>query len=797
MGARSATGVAVALWGGLLLGAAWYGPHADLRSVACLLVAMALATLACVAPPRVGALALLAAAGAFGVARGIAAERRLDHAAAAVARVAGMREDAEPDVTWLRLRVLDHPWRESGRPGVVARVASGSARGARVRVWLPDGADVEWGDAITALVRLERPPGPRVPGGFDAAAAAHASGIVAQGRAVVARIEPGEGTWALPRATLARWRRAVEGVLARTLSPSARELVTPLVDGDRSALTPEMGGHLQASGLTHLLALSGMHVVWLAGVVRVVAAAVGAGFALRQALGAACAALYLGIAGPLPSLARAAVMEALLAVALLRGRTLDPVQALGVSTLVLLAIAPGWAHDLGFQLSCLATLGLVTIGRGLEERLAGAPGAVRTIAAALVPTLAAQALALPLLLARFHALPCTTLAANLAAVPVSGALLAAAWLGAVLELAAPGAGHLPLAACEPLAFALRAIAGAAARVPLALWPAGHEPGIAWLAALGALLLCGACAGPRDLAARRSGASPARRRAAVVGAIAAALAVVLAITARPLRPPPGAFWVVALDVGQGDAIALGFADGWWLVDTGPRTEFTDAGRRAVLPFLRWAAVRRLERLVLTHDDLDHTGGALAVREGVRVAATVSAVPVPGAPGPAHRLGAGTAGAGDTMRHAPPVVALWPPRGWRAHADNAASLVLAVGEGPQRVLLMADADSAVEVALGGNVAGPIAVLKAGHHGSASSSGLAFLRRVRPQVAVLSCGRGNVFGHPRPETLERLRAAGVPVRRTDREGTVWLEIGPGGVRAIDWRAGRDGFARPWDRW
>src|SRR5262249_32537136 len=140
---------------------------------------------------------------------------------------------------------------------------------------------------------------------------------------------------------------------------------------------------------------------------------------------------------------------------------LDPVQALAMSVVGLLALAPGWADDLGFQLSCVATLGLVTIGPWLTEH----SGRLRRITAPFVPTIAAQLTALPLILDRFHALPWLSLVTNLLAVPVCGLLLAAAWLAAALEAVLPGAAAAWFGACNVLAAALRTIADLTARVP--------------------------------------------------------------------------------------------------------------------------------------------------------------------------------------------------------------------------------------------------------------------------------------------------------------------------------------------
>jgi competence protein ComEC len=408
----------------------------------------------------------------------------------------------------------------------------------------------------------------------------------------------------------------------------------------------------------------------------------------------------------------------------------------------------------------------------------------------LIPTVAAQVMALPLLLDRFHALPWAGLATNLLAVPVCGALLSAAWIAIALEWVLPGAGAPFLSACEPLAAALRWIANTGARLPGALLATGAEPGIILLSAAGAAALALSLPGPRALTAREHGASRARLAALWLGAFAGLLALALAVSAPSLRPPPGRWWLVALDVGQGDAIALGFADGWWLVDAGPRTPRFDAGESTVLPFLRWAGVRRLERLVVTHDDGDHSGGASAVLRATQVRAIVVPVPVPDVPGPGVRFAPGGAplshvSCGDILRRAPTVEVCWPPARTPLPGDNAASLVLKVGAGEGRALLAADVDSVREHLI--EAVGPFAALKVAHHGSGSSSGAGFLARTRPALAVVTCGRRNAFGHPDAGALARIAASGARIARTDREGAVWLEFSDDGAVRLDWRRSR----------
>ncbi|MFM7232248.1 MAG: ComEC/Rec2 family competence protein [bacterium] len=695
--------------------------------------------------------------------------------------------------------VVDEPPRRAGEVPVVTLCVHAASprwpRGARVTLRLPVGCTAEWGDTLEVLTLLAALPARTVPGGPDARAAGRAQARSASGRALVVRVRPARGgAWGERLAM--RARRALEGGLAG-LTPATRALAEPLLFGDRGGMDPDTDATLRASGLVHLLALSGLHVTWLAGAVRVVASWTGAGLAARTWAGALAAAAYLVLAGPIPSLARAVAAEAVMALALARGRPLDAMQALALAAFALLAWRPAWAGDLGFQLSCAATAGLVAVGGPLANWAVGWRGrggggrfsrVVRAVVGRLLewtaPTLGAQCVALPLLLARFHALPWTSLAGNLVAVPLSEGLLAAASIGAACEAVLPGSGRVWLSAAEGTGGALRALTAALGGFPGALLPAGHSPLPVALATIAAVCAC-ACAGPPRALDDRGRVGPVRRMGRVVALTASLAVLVHVLVAPPLRPPRGTWWFVALDVGQGDALAIAGDDGWWLVDAGPRSARRDAGEWVVLPFLRWAGVRRLEGVVLTHDDGDHTGGALAVRRGVPVRRWYAAVPRPAVPGPSERFEAQGLARGDSLALAPGARVLWPPApggdsgALADRGDNAASLVLELGTGAGRALLVADADSLVEEAIA--VRPGVALLKAGHHGSASSSGARFVARLRAATAVVSCGAHNPYGHPDPRVSARLAGAGTAVARTDREGTLWWECDTRGARRI----------------
>jgi competence protein ComEC len=826
MGGRTALGTALALWTGMLAASA--SSLGVLAIVAFCGASLVFGAFAARSSGRAGSAALAVALLCAAIARLSASDAVLARGRAVLSSSPG----------WTRIEgaVLAPADIETGSAVVRIRVERASARlpiASDVRVRLPEGVLADFGERARAFALLTPPEPATNPGGFDALSLARARGLVADGRAVWGERLPARGAGMLAHAIGGRGRRAIERPLAERLSRAARELVVPLVTGDRGGVSPALGSDLRAAGLIHLLALSGLHVAWLAAAARTLCALAGGGVRARALAGAACAAGYLAIAGPLPSLARAALSELILALARCRDRALDPLQALALSASLLLAVAPGWCLDLGFQLSCAATFGLAVFTKALERgrsaiadsirvrralrfRPWGPAGAgitahergarIRAIArgvsarwraahsalsratlSVLLPTLAAQLAALPILLARFHTLSWPGLVANLLAVPISGGLLASAWIGAIVDVVLPGLGGPFLSACEPLAAAMRAVTDLAARLPGSRLGTGSSAVLAAIALSSVAMLGAALDRDASLAAERRPMPRARVHLSLLGSGLLGAALLAAAFVPALRPPPGRWWLIALDVGQGDALAIATPRGWWLVDTGTRTPHWDAGESVIAPFFRWAAVRTLDTLVLTHDDGDHTGGYDAVRRAFEVRGVLAPAPLPHVAGPAARLGARGIARGDTLSVAPLVRVLWPPRpeeaeAARLSADNPAGVVLELGAGSARALLTADVDSTIESRL--EVAPGLAVLKAGHHGSSSSTGRGFLRRVGPRLAIVSCGRRNAFGHPAPDVLLRLEERGAAIRRTDRQGALWLEFGPDEVRTLDWR-------------
>lgn len=245
---------------------------------------------------------------------------------------------------------------------------------------------------------------------------------------------------------------------------------------------------------------------------------------------------------------------------------------------------------------------------------------------------------------------------------------------------------------------------------------------------------------------------------------------------------GAFRVTALDVGQGSSILIQTRHRALLFDTGTGPESTDAGERIVAPFLLANGVSRIDTLVVSHGDADHAGGVPAVLAAVDVGQVLGGLP------PAHRIwDAGQAYGVDRLRCAAGqrwqwdgvwFEMLWPDPGPLPTVSNEQSCVLKVSAPGMRALLTGDIGAASERALVRRFREALSadLLIVAHHGSATSSTEPFLDSVHPRVAVFQVGYRNRFRHPHPRVWSRFAERGIALARTDRDGAVRIELEDG---------------------
>lgn len=597
-------------------------------------------------------------------------------------------------------------------------------------------------------------------------------------------------------------------------------LVRALVLGDPSGLDPAAVRALRRSGLGHLLALSGLHLGMVVGLAWL------AGARLprlgRLGLGIGAAGAYLLLAGPRPSLLRAFVLTSAGAAALALERRPSPLNALCLAVVLLVAADPAVVGDLGFRLTVSATAGILGLVPWWWPGAAGGPlpeaedpaspaaarepvprghrRLLRGPVLSLAVTAAAQVATLPWALPAFHGLSPLAPLLNLVAVPWTALCLAASLSWALLALVSPA---VAAALLSPLALLALPFAWPA-RAPAAPWwflPLAATPLSASCLAAGLALLPGAWSRMRSARVRGS-----------LGAFAAAcLALAWWTTPTPLEPA-GEPRLVMLDVGQGDALVLRDGPRALLVDGGGLPGFGAGGgigARVLLPALLRLGVRRLDAVVPSHGDRDHCGGLVEIASWLPVEEAWLPAGLEGArdcfegllavPGlQARRLAAGGVGRLGRWRWRvlhpewPASEAVTASR----RGSNGDSLVLALelgedggrgadpagdGPGPLRVLLTGDLDAEGERRLLARFRHRARdllradVLKVAHHGSRSSSGLPFLAAVfrgrdpeePPPLALISAGRGNVYGHPSVQVLERLERYGARVWRTDLEG------------------------------
>jgi competence protein ComEC len=587
---------------------------------------------------------------------------------------------------------------------------------------------------------------------------------------LVDRIEPGRlsarrALGGLRRHLLARLKL---GLALGGASSRVRSLAAAVVLGDRSGLDEADRRHLVDGGAAHVLAISGLHMTVLVGLLALGLRRAGFG-ALTVSVGLMVTIpIYLLLLPVRPSIARAALMGLAFPIGRLVGRETMAMNILGGSGLVLLALSPALGTDPGFLLSFTVTAALIHL-----TPAGGDTSWARRVRTVLQVSLVANAASNPLTAYFFGRATPAAVLANLLAVPAASLLVAAS------------AGAMILAAIDPL-LAVPCALPARLSVRLLFWASawpGAVPGGHLLVPTGRPLLVVSA-----LAALFACHRPGRRLWAIV--VAAGLQVAILAGVAPPRPLPyGVLALRALDVGQGDALLVGLPDGGaLLVDGGGlRGSRLDVGRAVVLPAVRDAGVRRLRAVALSHSHHDHGGGLAAVLEEMRVEELwLGSVP----PGDSlvaglvdRAVAAGTAvrvlRRGDRLkRGGARVICLHPPPAESRSSPNRQSLVLRLEARGRSLLLPGDLEGAGERVLqneGWLVRST--ALKVAHHGSATSTQPGFLDRVRPQVALISVGRVNPWDHPHLPVLRRLEERGIAVYRTDRHGAVTVALEPDG--------------------
>lgn len=644
------------------------------------------------------------------------------------------------------------------------------------------------GEVYRSSLSLRAPRRFRNPHSFDYPRYLHLSGISASAfdSDLASAYLESPAPWLFSRAASLRLR------LRQRLSQSVPEspgrgVMAALLLGDEAMLMPEVESDFRRAGLTHVLVVSGLHFGLVLSffyfpfyiLFSLRSAWADSGAARTWALGVALipAVAYGAVVGLSPSVLRGlGFCVAIFFGSLLRRRK-DFMAFLGLLAGVMLLAHPLWIFSLSFQLSFLSVAAIFFFGRiylrGNGGRETASLSWLRWVSASLYTSAAVNLALLPLLAQAFHQVSWIAPLANLIFVPFFASLLLPA------ELIAALADFL-----NPLwAQAIFSLLGSCLNWVLAClaWMARWPFAASWLPVwnfwdwVTYIFLFG------------TWASVWRWRRAISLGFVGLLVFFIGILWKAHHPPPPTLSLSAFDVGQGESLLLRLPQGASvLVDGGgfPYSDF-DVGRNVVIPELLGRGIVRLDILVLSHPDADHWKGLMAIAESMKVGE--------------FWIGAGVLEDSafkplrDTLtrREIPIRVlrqgeilskgdsvfeVLWPPDDvarWQVLSDNDRSLVLRVCYGQVCFLLTGDLEDQGEEGILSYLAPRGAeVLKVGHHGSATSTGEALLRAVRPHWAMISVGEGNRYGLPHPKTLGRLKDSQTRVLRTDRMGQIEVE-------------------------
>jgi competence protein ComEC len=559
--------------------------------------------------------------------------------------------------------------------------------------------------------------------------------------------------------------RAAIGARIDTLFRGDAPLVRALLIADERAIDPAVRDRFAVSGIVHMLSISGLHVAIIAMAVELICRMARLRPATASIATLVITAAYIAVIGvPAPAV-RSGVMLGVRAICRLVQRPTSAWAALALGAAAPL-VSPATALDLGYQLSVLGMAALVASGalakRCIPSTWTGTRGSLaRTLLTSCVACVASG----PLVAWTFGRISLVAPITNILATPVVAVLQPTLFL-AVAVSPFRALGVLLADACHPLLRALDAIATGGASVPYAALTVAPTLATAILAGAASIAMLVACVSR----------APGRALVVAVGALAIA-------AWRPLWPTHiGPMELHMIDVGQGDAIALRTPAGRWILfDAGRDWTGGDAGRSTVIPYLRRRGGDVL-LFVLSHPHADHVGGGASVIAALHPASYWDGAYAGTSPPyrasliaarDEHvmwsRVHPGDSLVVDGVR----LRVLAPDSAWMIGLKdpNAGSVVVQATYGSVRMLLMGDAEKGEEERLVDAYGDQLRadVLKVGHHGSNTSSTGAFLALVRPRVALISVGAGNMYGHPSASVLRSLTAAGAAVMRTDLEGSI----------------------------
>jgi competence protein ComEC len=691
----------------------------------------------------------------------------------------------------------------------VRHVAQSEPEVARLKVtWRQPDRVFFQGDRVELVSKVRPPTGLRNPGGFD-----YGSYLIHRGMQGVASVTgPGRVTlvaapkpwsWWAAWHVIDQWRNRIREAAIATLKDPALGIFLGMVIGEPGYLTPAVRDAFMATGTVHILSISGSHLGLIAFlsffVVKGALRAIPERWLLalsRRMVPSRLAALitvvpvsfYTLLAGSEVATVRSLVMILIFLVAVWLGRRQLLLTALATAALLILIHDPQALFDISFQLSYSSVLAIALVMRWnalppadepLPDRRAWrrALGWLRQYGWV---TAGVTLATLPLVAYHFNQIAWLGLIGNLLVVPLAGMVLVPLSLGSAVWMLVTGDTSLPGGSVLQALFTWMLTSMQwLALTPGAEWHVA-SPGILAMLAFYLLLYL----------AIKTGVGRLIRSGCAIGVL-----VLLAWWGwSPRESGDGeTIRVTFLDVGQGDATVVELPDGQtMLIDAGAAYDTLDLGRAVVAPFLWDRGIRQLDHVIATHPQLDHVGGLPWILRSFRVGRYWGSR-IPREEPFYQRLQDVLAEKGLVEEKAEEGQVILSAGACRAQTMNPPphpsernltreasggkilnnlSVVVRLDCGPHSFLFTGDAeaDALVRMVRSGHAL-PARVLKVPHHGARGSLDEEWIRHVRPEVAVISVGKQNSYGHPAPATVAAYAAESAQVFRTDRDGAVWV--------------------------
>ena len=577
----------------------------------------------------------------------------------------------------------------------------------------------------------------------------------------------GEGSAGSPRWWPARAARAMQDHVAELFDGDEAAFLSAILTGDTSGLSDEARSDLSEAGLSHILAVSGMHCGFLMTLILLVT-----GRHRRRLLAALALPIlvfYTILTGASPSVVRACIMVVFVLAAPLFQRDSDPPTTLSAALFLILLSNPFAAASISLQLSFGAMAGLLWLTPRIQDLLMGekSRGRVyRLLSSSLSATVGAMVFTVPLCAVYFGSLVLISPLSNILCLTASSAVFLLGLLAVLASFL-----WMPLGVVIGFLPALLAkyilwVSGVLASLPYHAVYLTNPYLKYWLVFLYILFAAACLLRPR-----------ARRKYAVATALAAVSLAVTVYLGAPHYTRSGLDAYV-LDVGQGESVLLTSAGQFALVDCGSRNSWYDAGGIAA-DHLATMGCGTLDYLILTHYDYDHVSGVTELLARTRVG-TLLLPDVADDAGMRLQVELAARDHGVEIRYIREETALplgesgltvYPPG--EVSGDNEQCLAVLCAYGDYDLLITGDMNMAAEWQLIAKYDLPdIEALVVGHHGSKSSTSEELLEAVTPEVGIISVG-DNSYGHPTEDALRRLVLAGVDICRTDLQGTVHLSV------------------------